>query len=117
MMKISRLWLLFGCIPWMWLVPSIQAEIVPARQIPIYAAKLGVEADMGSVNYDREKDRTRFTGTVLLPCRLLEVGFVRVETGETVEVTSLETGRWEARLANTGEVKEFDLSIDWTKDG
>jgi len=100
----------------MWPAPLIWADIIPEGQIPIYAAKLGVKEDMETLSYDRGANRTQFSGTVLQAYKLTDLGFTRAESGEMVEVTSLETGRWKAKIVASGEVKEFGLSIDWAKD-
>jgi hypothetical protein len=92
------------------------ADIIPDQQVFLYAAKLGVEPDMDTLSYDTEKNRTHFIGTVLQPCKVKDVGFVDVESGEKLEVTSLETGRWKAKRIVSGERREFNLSIDWAKD-
>jgi hypothetical protein len=111
-----NIWFISAILGWLWMTPSIQADIIPDRQIPIYAAKLGVQADMESLKHDLEKNRTHFEGTVTQPCKLKDLGFGQVESGGRLEVTSLETGRWEAKLVSTGQVKEFDLAIEWTKE-
>jgi len=104
------------CIFLIWLAPVIWADIIPEGQIPMYAAKLGVKADMETLSYDRGTNRTQFSGTVLQVCKLKDLGFASAEIGESLEVTSLETGRWRAKIVASGKVKELDLSIDWAKD-
>jgi hypothetical protein len=100
----------------MWMFSWCAADIIPEQQVFIYAAKLGVEPDMDTLSYDTDKNRTYFAGRVVEPCRAEDVGFVDVERGESLEVTSLENGRWRAKRVSSGEFKEFHLSIEWAKD-
>jgi hypothetical protein len=116
MMRQTAVWFSFVAVGCLWLAPWIWADIIPDRQIPLYAAQLGVEADMDSVRHDVPGNQTHFAGTVMQPCKLEEMGFCGVKSGERLEIMSLDTGRWKARLFSTGQVQVFDLSIEWAKD-
>jgi hypothetical protein len=116
MMCQTAVWFLVVVVGCLWPAPWTWADIIPDRQIPLYAAQLGVAADMDSVSRDVAGNRTHFAGTVMQPCKLEGLGFCSVKSGDRLEVVSLDTGRWKARLFSTGQVHEFDLSIDWAKD-
>ena len=93
--------------------PPGLADVIPSAQVDIYAAKLGIQPDMGTLQQNESEGVTRFIGTVAEPCKLIDLGFKEVKKGDPVEITSLKNGDWRGKVMSTEQEKIFKLNIDW----
>ena len=89
------------------------ADVIPCAQVDIYAAKLGIKPDMDTLQQKESEGVTRFIGTVVEPCKLIDLGFKEVKKGDPVEITSLKNGDWKGKVISTEQEKTFKLNIDW----
>ena len=89
------------------------ADVIRPSQVDIYAAKLGIKPDLETLKQTGTAGITRFVGTVVEPCKLIDLGFKEVKKGDRVEVTSLQNDEWKGKVLSTKQEKTFKLNIDW----
>jgi hypothetical protein len=98
------------------IIPSAAtADLITPAQIDPIAFQLGIKPDMETLTRNESEESTRFFGVVQESCKLKNLGFQKVNTGDSVEITSLSGGRWHGKNLTTGEEMNFLLDLGWGK--